>query len=574
MSFTNRSEAALLGLALGDAYGRPLEFVHGTLVRTSAAGPGHDFMWTDDTHMALHVGQASLDHGPGFLDVERFAFAVGSRFVEWLDDPLTPSTAPGNTCLAGARAWRSSRDWTTSGVTRSDGCGAVMRVCPLPMMWSGSALATAAATQAALTHGHPNAAQTAVAACELTRRLLEGASFEPDLVLEVAGQSEGTVRSALLAAVDQASRTGDWLDEAAIPDGDGGWRAPTALGLAVCAALRWGVQDGVVTPSTFARAIDKAARIDGDSDSVACLAGMLLGAAGGVEVLPPAWMSALPERDRIAQLARRLAKTGQAEPRVWIAVADLHGHREHLDALVERLDATFGDGWGLVTLGDHVDNGPDIPGLLDRLIELHAARPGRVRCVLGNHDLACLQALGWPSGRPDAAWFRRWSRYWGWRGGRGSTPEAYGATSAADLAERMPEAHQAFLRSLPWSIDTGEFLFVHAGMERGPLGPQHTALSRRVLPAGHLHLPPQVREKDLCATTDPHWDRVVVSGHTKHPAARSGVAGNAPHVATPTRICLSGEVDRSGVLHAVQLPGRRLWRVDPDLSVSNQKVLA
>ena len=32
----------------------------------------------------------------------------------------------------------------------------------------------------------------------------------------------------------------DWLDEAAIAPGDGGWRSPSALGLALCAALRWG----------------------------------------------------------------------------------------------------------------------------------------------------------------------------------------------------------------------------------------------------------------------------------------------------------------------------------------------
>jgi hypothetical protein len=66
----------------------------------------------------------------------------------------------------------------------------------------------------------------------------------------------------------------------------------------VAAALRWG--------GDFALAVEKAARIDGDSDSVAALAGMFLGAAGGRKVLPPAWLSALKDRGRIEEVATRL----------------------------------------------------------------------------------------------------------------------------------------------------------------------------------------------------------------------------------------------------------------------------
>ncbi|MFT5586757.1 MAG: hypothetical protein ACI9VR_004359, partial [Cognaticolwellia sp.] len=93
--------------------------------------------------------------------------------------------------LAGTRSWRRSHDWTQSGVTRSDGCDAVMRVCPLAILLKGNDIERAATTQAALTHGHPNAANAAVAADALTRRLLEGATFDASLVLRVAAQVEG-----------------------------------------------------------------------------------------------------------------------------------------------------------------------------------------------------------------------------------------------------------------------------------------------------------------------------------------------------------------------------------------------
>ncbi|MDG1483442.1 MAG: ADP-ribosylglycohydrolase family protein [Myxococcota bacterium] len=577
----NKARAAVLGLALGDAYGRRLEFLRGEQVRTTPAGPGHDFMWTDDTHMSLYLGEAILDFGGGALHADEFGQCVGAQFSAWLADPLTPSTAPGNTCIAGVQAWRRDHDWRSSGVPTSDGCGAVMRIAPLPIRFAGAELAEAAEIQARLTHGHPNAAEAAVAASWLTRELLEGRPLSTDLIAQAVARfsdgtwssTGGTTAEALRAAVREAGASGRWLDEAAIPAGDGGWRSPSALGLALAAALRWGVDaHGEVTPERFAEAVDRAARIDGDSDSVACLTGMFLGAAGGMSSLPSDWLAALPQRGHIAGLVDRML--AQAEPLVtaapedvWVAVADLHGHPAHLDRLLEHLDAELGDRWNLVTLGDYVDNGPDIPGLLERLIALREERGDRYVPIIGNHDVACLRAMGWPlDNGPDRRWCAQWSRNY-WSPG-GSTVEAYGARSAATLAEAMPPHHKAFLRSLPWLHDTGEYLFVHAGMESGPLGPQRRKLINQLLPATASWLPPQLREKALAGVSDPSWERVVVSGHTKNPAARTGITRHAPHVMTPTRVCLSGEIDQSGVLYAIELPSRRIWSVDASGNVS------
>ncbi len=311
----DRARAAFLGLALGDAYGRPLEFLRGARVRTAPVdlSPGV-FRWTDDTHMALYLAQAALEHGPGPVDAGRFGAAVGAQFSAWLDDPLTPSTAPGSTCLAGARRWRAGRDWRTSGVPDRAGCGSVMRICPLPLAYAGDDLTTAARVSSLVTHAHPDAVEAAVAASHLLRWTLEEARFAPDLVARAVerlrgpwAEGGGTTARALEAALELAARPAaaaevDWLDEPAVPGGDGGWLAPSALGLAVTAALRWG--------HDFALAIDRAARIDGDSDSVACLAGMLLAGAAGADVLPPTWLAALPERARIEDLATRLATLG------------------------------------------------------------------------------------------------------------------------------------------------------------------------------------------------------------------------------------------------------------------------
>jgi ADP-ribosylglycohydrolase len=57
--------------------------------------------------------------------------------------------------------------------------------------------------------------------------------------------------------------------------------------------------------------VEKAARIRGDSDSVACLTGALLGAALGEAAIPPDWLQTLPRRTEIADLADRLVAQAQ-----------------------------------------------------------------------------------------------------------------------------------------------------------------------------------------------------------------------------------------------------------------------
>jgi len=273
--FRQSARAAFLGLALGDAYGQPLEFVGDNSVRTKpVAITAGRFRWTDDTHMAIYLARAILDTPAAALASDVLGKAIAERFVQWRHDPHTPSTAPGNTCLAGVRNYERDRNWMTSGVAESDGCGAVMRICPLAMAFAGEALSEAARIFNA---------DTVRSAIGLLRR-------RPG--------HKAVVIAALEAAIKLSRSRAPWLDEAAVPDGDGGWRSPSALGLAVAAALRW--------EGSFEKVVDRAARIKGDSDSVACLAGMFVAGAYGAAFLPASWLEVLPERATIEFLADQL----------------------------------------------------------------------------------------------------------------------------------------------------------------------------------------------------------------------------------------------------------------------------
>lgn len=246
--------------------------------------------------------------------------------------------------------------------------------------------------------------------------------------------------------------------------------------------------------------------------------------------------------------------------RQTVAVADVHGHLSRFRRLLKQLDAELGD-YQLVSLGDYVDNGPDIPGLLDFLIELKAERGDGFVPIIGNHDLACLRALGWNGGPPDEAWWRQWSsRYWD--PGMG-TPAQYGANSAHSFAAQFPRNHRDFLQALPWFHDDGEHFFVHAGLDAQQLEPQREALRDRIMPVEPDYLPGPIRDKALSVVSHADWSRVVISGHTKGSqiARLSPQHAHLPHFMTKHRITLSAEVDATGVLYAVVLPERRFVRV-------------
>ena len=92
----------------------------------------------------------------------------------------------------------------------------------------------------------------------------------------------------------------DWLDECChSPEMEDGVRRVPWVWL-LCAALRWG--------SNFEEAIDKATRINGDSDSVGCLAGMFLGVEGGTSNYC-SWLNALPARGDLETLHKNYTST-------------------------------------------------------------------------------------------------------------------------------------------------------------------------------------------------------------------------------------------------------------------------
>jgi serine/threonine protein phosphatase 1 len=154
-----------------------------------------------------------------------------------------------------------------------------------------------------------------------------------------------------------------------------------------------------------------------------------------------------------------------------IAIGDLHGRVEWLDKLVAKLRSR--PEWPrakLVFLGDLVDRHPDVKGLVSRVLELLAEKPGST-CVTGNHDFALAQATGL-GGPPASDWVRRYASNYDHKptfvSYLGRTPDflpkGRWEQELADLKTAMPADHRDFLANLPWVAEAEGHIFLHNGL--------------------------------------------------------------------------------------------------------------
>ena len=167
----SRSRAALLGMAVGDALGGPVEFLtraeirakYGVLAEMTGGGwlrlkPGQI---TDDTEMSLCIARAIIETGSFSLK------AIADRFATWLK---TGPVDVGDTCRRGIRNYLLNGVLETPCNEWDAGNGALMRMTPVALYTLGNDLLLdrCSREQARLTHNHPRSD----AACYWYGRLL------------------------------------------------------------------------------------------------------------------------------------------------------------------------------------------------------------------------------------------------------------------------------------------------------------------------------------------------------------------------------------------------------------------
>ncbi|WP_422631242.1 ADP-ribosylglycohydrolase family protein [Rhodococcus opacus] len=307
---------ALTGLAAGDAWGYQVEFTSYARMPAYPVAPPSGRWWviSDDTQMTLALHWA-LAEVTDFADIETVTDAVTRQFLLWQVDPDN-TRAPGRTCMTSLHNLRAGARWyDTDGAVESAGCGAVMRLVPTAFApqpyWLGLT-----ALQAVITHKHPRAVVPALLLADTTRhapeyrgRFLEHALTtaaqiyngtsgwtEDPYLRDVLAPITGDVSSYLVEGFNDG--TADILTAAAgrldqlrpLPPAEfgdpcvgigEGWESASAIALALLVAdlATTSDNDGTAAALTGPDALSWASTSNGDSDSIACIAGGLIGSA-------------------------------------------------------------------------------------------------------------------------------------------------------------------------------------------------------------------------------------------------------------------------------------------------------
>ncbi|GGY94418.1 ADP-ribosylglycohydrolase family protein [Streptomyces poonensis] len=325
--FRSRVRGTLLGTAVGDALGAPLDGLtleeireaHGAQGLTDPAPAyGRRGAVTDLTQLTLFTvdglirAQVRRDTGAWHppTDLHRAYLRWAATQHDWGPDErrtddgwlareewLYVRRDPARACLLGFGD-------TTMGTLDAPknpgepGPEAVARSAPFGLLvgWEPQLVVQLAMECAAQTHGHPSAYLSAGAYAALVHALARGeyldAAVQRALALLAERPGHEPVTEALehaLGAVRQGLPTPDRVEELA---GDGG--AEGALAVAVyCALVGEDVRHGLCL----------AVNHGGPSSAAGALTGGLLGALHGETVLPPAWLAELEGRPTMLVLA-------------------------------------------------------------------------------------------------------------------------------------------------------------------------------------------------------------------------------------------------------------------------------
>ena len=307
----DKIKAVMLGHAVGDALGVPVEFCERNELAekpvTDMVGygtyPYPEGCWSDDTSMSL----AALDSlASGKLDFDD----IMVKFGEWYyDDEYTPTGEMfdvGNTCsYAIDNYFAYHKPVEECGLTgeRSNGNGSLMRIHPFVMYATASFLKgneegywlwmECIKRASALTHAHDRS----VMGCYIYGYCL---SF---LLKEAT-------RESLIAGIKFAAEDLDYLPEfehyrrifdpnfekIAIDD-----IKSTGYVVDTLEAALW----CVLTTNNYRDCVLKAVNLGDDTDTVAAVAGGLAGALYGYDAIPKEWLDTLKRRDYIEKTCER-----------------------------------------------------------------------------------------------------------------------------------------------------------------------------------------------------------------------------------------------------------------------------
>lgn len=338
----DRIRGSLIGGAIGDALGYPVEFIYSyeeiqkrygergiARLDTNQHWLGEDeqvgkAVVSDDTQMTLFTAN-------GLLNAKRqksnMKYSICRAYIEWYltqvgkwsnkykdcwiarIPELNKRRAPGNTCMSSLYAIYSGRE----AMNNSKGCGGVMRIAPIPLyaavdnrmdILDADKLAGDAAE---ITHQHPLGFISAALMSHVVYRLALNIEPTQDSMKHYIMEGVAEMRKQYKAYHNDVERMTELAERAIFLIDNGktdlenighlgeGWTGEEALAIALYCALKHF--------DSFEEAMIAAVNHGGDSDSTGAVTGNILGAAVGYEAIPQFYKDDLEMHDLILHMA-------------------------------------------------------------------------------------------------------------------------------------------------------------------------------------------------------------------------------------------------------------------------------
>ena len=353
----DRIRGCMIGGAAGDALGYPVEFMTYDRI-LSAFGPdgirayqidpeSQLALISDDTQMSLYTANGIL-----YGETRRALQGVAGKprsyvylaYLDWLETQrssqhaqmkrcwlnnvkaLWNNRSPGATCLDALASGEQGS--TEHRINHSKGCGGVMRVSPVALVYydqPDEEIDMEGAEVAALTHSHSLGFIPAAFLTHVLKHLVD-----PDNTMSLVEIIEDA-KKVISGLFSERKHLGVFIDlinksvelaSNSEPDEENisyigeGWCADETLGIALYCALRH--QDD------FSEAIIASVNHSGDSDSTGAITGNIMGALIGYEAIPQVWKEKLELADTILEMADDICfgclmtKTGEYQDEEWV----------------------------------------------------------------------------------------------------------------------------------------------------------------------------------------------------------------------------------------------------------------
>ena len=300
-------KAVMIGHAIGDALGVPVEFCEREELKTNPVVDMRGYgtypvpagSWSDDTSMSI-AALDSLAKGTVNLD------EIMDNFVEWVEEgkytPTGKSFDIGRTCLQAIRAYLICQDTNECGQIGeySNGNGSLMRIHPFALFAIAKGMTLGKSLDviregSIITHAHP--------------RSIYGCGIYSMVLWDIL---RGADKDKIPSAIENASVLFDGI----YPDESDHYEwafykklttktedeiSGSGYVVNTLEAALW----CLLTTNSYKECVLKAVNLGEDTDTVAAIAGGLAGALYGYDSIPQEWKDTLIKREYIESLCEK-----------------------------------------------------------------------------------------------------------------------------------------------------------------------------------------------------------------------------------------------------------------------------